>query len=123
MTPEQKLQAVVEKAGECWHTKFQHSDGGHKCGDCQKWLGHIEIDNDVPYAKHFNPSPTDLNELFRLAEKLKLHVEADVDTIGCSQVSIHRKRLGRSPCGQSLSGRSVAEALLNALYESIKEAS
>ena len=76
MTPQEKMQKIVEAAGECWHRATHNSLGSDcRCGNifsrCPK-----------------NPSPTDLNELFRLAEKLKLY---------------------------------SAEALLDALYQSVKE--
>jgi len=54
MTPEQKMQKVAEAAGECWHIK------GNVCLICGLY--------GVAPAIHINPSPTDLNELFRLAE-------------------------------------------------------
>lgn len=73
MTPEQKTKAIVEEAGECWHEwerKYLLQDyvtWMFKCSKC-------DCSSEWVKGSPPNPSPTDLNELFRLAEKLGLRV-------------------------------------------------
>jgi hypothetical protein len=111
-----KLKAVVEAVGECWH-EFNNAYNVNKdehfiCPECEAIL---ELSGN-------NPSPTDLNELFRLAEKLgyknvdfffhqnyRCCIYPQGTAAGYSLISTH-----------SAYGDTSAEALLNALYESIK---
>ena len=97
MTPQEKMQKVVEAAGECWQE-----------GNPTRFIS-------------TNPSPTDLNELFRLAKKLNLSVELDVTDRGYTQVSLHKGPLSPKPVAQSIEGLPLEEALLNALNEATKD--
>jgi len=114
MTPEQKMRKVVEAAGECWHDTggyINPEKGNWACCKCE-----------VTGFLSDNSSPTDLNELFRLARKavdlgcITFTFEGDIsDTavicwLGCNGKDY--ENLANTP----------AEALLNALYESVKEA-
>lgn len=68
MTPQEEMQKIVEAAGECWHV-VEESVGetmGHYYHQCIKCGIHDRRGNIYPN----NPSPTDLNELFRLAEEI-----------------------------------------------------
>ena len=65
MNAQEEMQAIVEATGECWHEALHRKC---ICGNSNFLL--------CP----FNPSPTDLNELFRLAEKLG--VDYAVNTLG-----------------------------------------
>ena len=73
MTPELEMKAIVEAAGECWHELkdhlFQYTAFCHKCGLI------------MSYKPGRNPSPTDLNELFRLAEKLHIGATLHFDKV------------------------------------------
>ena len=97
MTPEQKMQKVIEAAGECWHELV--GNGLCKCG--------------APCNIGWNPSPTDLNAMFRLAENIN-HIKFSV--------------IGGDPDCQLWSpkfgyvngyGKTKKEALLDALYKAI----
>jgi hypothetical protein len=74
MNAQEEMQKIVEAADECWHNHDVPS--GNKRFNCEK-CGLGEYD---PKYKN-NPSPTDLNELFRLAEKLQLVAVAVTDPI------------------------------------------
>ena len=117
MTPDHKMRLVVEAAGERWHEVLNGVGRGLcACGetayDCLK-AGRVYENN---------PSPTDLNELDRLRKKLNLYLEIDSDPNGLTQVSAHAGGVvSKKPSGQGIGG-SLKVALLNALYESIKEA-
>ena len=97
MTPEQKMQKVVEAADECWQE-----------GNPTRFIS-------------TNPSPTDLNELFRLAEKLYFNSILLDSGIIAGKILCQLIRFGE--CGINLQieiyADSQSEALLNALYESI----
>lgn len=108
MDQERKMQKLVTAAGECWHeTKAK---GFCKCG--------------APCNIGLNPSPTDLNELFRLAEKL------NIDTRVAACKAFHEdKRFGGRYSAQAYASVSLqrydacsedpAEALLNALFKAV----
>jgi hypothetical protein len=111
MTPEQKMKAVVEAAGE--KTADWFADNG-------EW-SHFTIvgDNGVIIQS----SPTDLNELFRLAEKLQFpSVLLDSGMIG-GKTLCQLVRFGDCTVKQQIElyADTSAEALLNALYEATKE--
>jgi hypothetical protein len=114
MTPEQKMQKVVETAGGCWHDVTE-KDGvvivlnqpGSALSICHKCKDKVNVDR-KPYG---NPSPTDLNELFRLADKLGAGDIISSSEGGCTIVGINGIISG--------TGDNRAEALLNALYEAI----
>ena len=110
MTPEQKMKAIIEAAGECVfdHVKNVKYQPCYKCGK--------------GFVEHTDTEPFDLTELFRLADKAG---------IGCG---VRRKRDypdGYMAFYWPLSDGIIhptnqfadtpAEALLNALYDSIKE--
>jgi len=127
MTSEQKIKVIVEAAGECWHEWEQRAYAVNrfmcnKCGkhsmNTERTLGH----GGGAFVAPKNPSPTDLNGLFRLAEKAG---------IGCG---VRRKRdypdgyiayhwpITDTMCNTIIVvGDTPAEALLNALYEAVKE--
>lgn len=97
MTPQEEMQKIVAAAGECWHEWIIESStldskdilGGHCYGghgyECACGFRRV---NRVNWAigdeanlggMCRNPSPTDLNELFRLAEKLEFdEVRSDI---------------------------------------------
>ena len=109
MSEELKMQKIVEAAGECWHERFFKHAHFAACRHC----GVETMD------KTNNPSPTDLNELFRLAEKLEVSVRV-TQRMGFEQS--WAKRLDHD--GTAIDGSyadTPAEALLNALYSSVKE--
>ena len=112
MTPEQKMQAIVEAAGEHWHSRtYVEWTEGKKLCNCGA----------PKYKLCSNPLPTALNVLFRLAEKL--HILKDIQINydhGSSNggVICYVKYPARRLIG---GGATPAEALLNALYESVKE--
>ena len=127
-TQEQKMQFIVEKAGECWHELLElpHTRRWNEfvCDDVAEFFcKHCSAEWEETPLSHINnnysnPSPTDLNELMRLAGKLNFHCEIDVDGNGQSQVSLHGDNLlSIRPSGQSIEGLPFAEALLNALYK------
>ena len=67
MEEQEEMQKIVEAAGECWHNAditFDPNNVGFathwQCSTCK-----VYVDRSCDH-----PSPTDLNELFRLAEKL-----------------------------------------------------
>jgi hypothetical protein len=100
-----KLKAVVEAAGECWHTYQMNRDNSIAtwCEECLK---------DAP-----NPSPTDLNELFRLASLLVDGLVIDVGIKSQGWMSVMVKKDGVEY--RSKQHTTPAEALLNALTEAI----
>jgi hypothetical protein len=103
MTPQQKMQEVVEAAGECWHEP-KGSAPMNKCQKCKEPMGYHNC----------LPSPTDLNELFRLAEKLGIYSGAwQVDQGGHYAITINLHKFYFP---------TLAEALLNALYNALYEA-
>ena len=105
ITNEQKLKFVKEKAGECWH---EHGNvmltcmpPKYKCLKCGAIYLH-------------NPSPTDLNELFRLAEKLEIRfIKFVTGLAGQQNVEVPHLEIGVI----QYCGTTKAEALLNALYK------
>jgi hypothetical protein len=106
MTPEQKMQAVVEAAGECWHHLLPVTVVA-QCAKCNNYKP--------------NPSPTDLNELFRLAEKLGfMSVLLDSGMFDASTLcQIVRYRDLNIDLQVEVPGDTPSEALLNALYEAV----
>ena len=114
MTPEQKMQVVVEATGKCWH----ESDFGMSiCKHCRRTNDPRYFDFDK-----VNPSPIDLNELFRLAEKLEIHVHLKY------RIKDYHIKVWFLP-GDDEEDRvffwahsdNAAEVLLNALYEAVRE--
>lgn len=142
MTDNEMLQKVVEAAGECWHSHHFAVDvhivddyvlgnyiAGHVACVCGKMLpDHIYMNLEGEEILHHqrdrylrNPSPSDLNELFRLAEKLEhYHIKFDRDE---ETTPAGRECIINSPYLVPWSGYGddYAETLLHALYEAIKE--
>ena len=107
MTNEEKMQKVVEAAGERWHEKLGER---YHCFSCKvKCHTYHPSELSAFDRDHTNPSPTDLNELFRLAEKLGAGVV--VSTIG------KPRAMALNP--DWIEDDTPAEALLNALFSSI----
>lgn len=111
MTPQEKMQKIIEAAGECWHEveRLDFSTGKTvlRCRHCK--------------TQDNNPSPTDLNELFQLAEKKYSMVTVRFEYHrGCS-VECFLTVNSRPHYGHNGQGKSVSESLLDALYQSIKE--
>ena len=134
MTSEQKMQAIVEAAGECWHKydTIAYFDMfncigetlmtiHHKCNCGEVTSDHeylnLEGENRTGVIPQFtHPSPTDLNELFRLADKLGFtHIYHYIKSNACM--------INKGDVLGTFTGYSniPAEALLNALYGAIKE--
>jgi len=133
-TPELEMQAIVEAAGECWH-KYVTVDYfnmfdclgetimtvHHKCScgeitsDCE-YLN-LEGENRTGCVPEFRQSDhKDLNELFRLADKLGF---ANIDYYGRSKsIMINKGEIMESFTGV---GDTPADALRKALYEYLKE--
>lgn len=111
MKSEQKMQVIVEAAGECWH-EWHRAIGGHLCYKCREIVKQIYSCLPAPV----NPQPTDLNELFRLAEKLfDVHDLAFGYGLAVS-CSIEGHKGLRIIGPKYEEGSTPAEALLNALY-------
>lgn len=116
MTPEQMMQAVVETAGECWHEATETSAAcfnSYKCAHCGVMLGNYY--NPAQWT-HTNPSPDDLNALFRLAEKLEVSCTLRLKVKG---YFADAKMFGRLS-GAEEEADTSAEALLTALHQAIK---
>jgi hypothetical protein len=62
MTPDKQMEVIQEAAGECWHKK---SVSGAK----QQYRFHCAYCG-LDWEDCFFPSPDDLNEVLRLAEKI-----------------------------------------------------
>lgn len=115
MTAERKMRAIVEAAGECWHVakKRPYAKRRYMCSKCGEH---------GPVLVPSNPSPTDLNELFRLAAKtygtainaITFHPAGHVCwfTVDHPNHSVDLTRF----TGE---GFTPAEALLNALYKAV----
>lgn len=108
-TQEEKMQHIVEAAGEC-----HHYTGGYVNPEIGEWTCIKCRAKGVGFNE--NPSPSDLNELFRLAEKLFRMVTIRFeyhrgDNIQCYLTVNNSPHYGH--CGH---GTDVKEALLNALY-------
>lgn len=117
MTPEKEMKATVEAAGGCWHEWHNgvigYNTANHKrvyeCKKCGKG------GTDHVHLSYLNPSPTDLNELFRLAEKL-----------GCTDIDFEWV-LGKWICEYTTSefiyfkdsAFTPADALRKALYQAV----
>lgn len=114
MTPEQKMQAVVEAAGECYHLPV--TPDSEICRECRK--------------RGTTPNPEDLNELFRLADI----VISKLDPLEYDQsYFIERQRPEDKEIyphdyiawvGTRIEVRGAdtpAAALLSALYDAVKE--
>ena len=111
MTPEQKMQVIIEAAGECWH-EWYRVIGGYCCNKCREHIGQIHSYLPAPT----NPASTDLNELFRLAENMGcgyIEFEWELEEWYCSYTNEKSQ--------YNCFGFAPAEALLNALYVAIKE--
>lgn len=106
MTPEQEMQAIVESAGECWHESAGCAPL-YKCKKCGRQMGYHTC----------NPSPTDLNELFRLAEKLGVYAgNWKIDDYGCCHILVETNDLKRK---EIVTNDTPADALRNALYQAV----
>lgn len=124
VTPEQKMQKIVEAAGECWHEwiELPHTRSwdefvaGEKaqffCRHCSDELEETPISYDL--TRYCQSSPTDLNELFRLAEKRGPNVTVSLKK-GCMFL-VRIQGLKQPIKAEEV---TLAEALLNALYESL----
>jgi hypothetical protein len=118
MTPEEKMQKIVEAAGECWHDveEFAGETMGHYYLKCTKCGVHDKVDDDFPC----NHSPTDLNELFRLAEKIGYKdMDFYKDSSSCTIYPSKDGKPYRLIGSIRATGSTPAEALLNALYEAV----
>jgi len=110
MTHTQKMKAVVEAAGECWH-KGLHPIYKSICEKCGEAFTSI--------SQKTNPSPNDLNELFRLSEEaISIHAItfSYEERICCTlygNIDIRTVEISQS-------GDTLGEALLNALYASLE---
>jgi hypothetical protein len=136
MTPEQKMQKVVEAAGECWHEwvkrettletrsvigAIEYGGFGWECvcgfRRVNRVNWHIGDEAILPCK---NPSPTDLNELFRLAEKLGY---VDIDFYGYSMTcTLYPSGTGKPYLligSIRAIGSTPAEALLNAIFQAV----
>lgn len=121
MTPEKKLQAIVEAAGECWHEweKYEsHSGFGTylhtRCAHCLK-------DKRDILSSNMNPKPTDLNELFRLSKLCGLRIKLFEYTDGWYAVAVDiKERINGTPF-TATQKTTPAEALLDAIYEGISK--
>lgn len=119
MTPEQKMQAIVEAAEECWHEydsfrEKEESISIHcpKCPKCKK---------NAPYT---NPSPTDLNELCRLADKLVWEYKTSYMRSAIThkfRVIVVKDAYTMRAAANRCSAVTQSEAMLNALYDAIKD--
>ncbi len=113
-TPARKMKAIVEAAGGRWHiNSFQTSN------NCVLGCGDVYETG----CKSNNPSPANLNELFRLARKLG-HDEIFFASGRGKEFPERCLLESFAPQRKQWEGRSAvspAGALLNALYESIKE--
>lgn len=120
MNKEQKIQVVVEAAGECWH-EWNNMIKGHNTAAHQRIYKCVKCGKggtDHVHLSWCHPKPTDLNELFRLAEKLGVEFTLclSIYTQGDNMWSVE-------PLCADVTFNEItpAEALLNALYETVKE--
>jgi hypothetical protein len=118
MTNEEKMKAIVTAAGECWHEYVEEIGQamGHYYSVCTSCGLDDRVDDNLP----INPSPTDLNELFRLASRLGIQVSITTNYHGCGMISCwcypRETNYGNSRAVLD----TTHEALLDALYNSIK---
>jgi hypothetical protein len=86
VTPEQEMKTIVEAVGECWHEwKLWNKDyNGYKCKHCSIEVHQVHSYNAAPS----NPSPTDMNELFRLVKKLGYVVALYTNDKGTCSVNL-----------------------------------
>lgn len=117
MTPEQKMQKVIEASGECWH-ESQSGINWDKCRLCGFWDSSLGSSDEIGIH---NPSPTDLNELFQVAKKLELRCKLIEYTDGFYATVVNKEVKIDGAIWTATQQLTPAEALLNALYESIKE--
>ena len=124
MTPNEEMQAIVEKAGSCWHNSNKtEGDSIHlpiriSCSKC----GAIVACEGGLFSCETNPSPTDLNELFRLAEKLGFDCRL---TVRSRNVCGHRSEIISMEGGRLVDvfADTPADSLREALYRAVKEQS
>lgn len=109
--PTEKMQAIVKAAGGCWHNwqPPKMYSWQVECSVCGKTQAAT-----VPTD---NPSPTDLNTLFELAEKLDERVGIQNDGRTSYICSVWRESGWTFTCGAD----NPAETLLNALYEAVRD--
>ena len=115
MDAEEQMQAIVEAAGECWHKRVVDKvpspvegcfDYFPRCDKCEIGLPH--------HSKH--PSPHDLNELVRLADKLGFD-EVRIDLHGMADII--QWNLDFPDLRYEGRGETPVDALRNALYQSV----
>ena len=119
MTLKEKMQKIVEAAGECWHTWRQcgylpqAATTGYQCIKCKEEVVVIHSWESAPEYV----SPTDLNELFRLAEKLDARFVVRRLSNG---VYVAILRYHNQDGFGTWAADTPAEALLDALYQSVE---
>lgn len=110
------MRALVEASGGCWHDPAQSDNWAEtiSCKKCHVAMGnkHCGIG-----AKYSEPSPTDLNALFKIAEKLECH-ELEFwffsDSVSCKFKPLNAADIYGN-------GKTPADALRKALYKTIEQ--
>lgn len=103
------MQKIVEAAGECWH-----KNDGNNTDECVNCHRAFQAEDYEPYDCTLdNHSPTNLNELFRLADKLGAENDLVVDRLNGKWSAMYCDNIWQH-------GDTAAEALLKALYEVVK---
>ena len=102
---QQKIKEIVEAAGMCWHdNRGLRVFGVQTCSKCTE-----------DYKP--NPSPTDLNALMAIAEKLGYGVQLNKGIVAVCSAKIWTDRDGVI---SNEVADTPAEALLNALHQAVK---
>ena len=109
MNAQEEMQKIVEAAGECWHKWTKPPS--MQCTTCSLLA--------TPTSFKANPSPTDLNELFRLADKLGYDYHVGRNS-GCIDVMIFDKQDEVIADGNS---DNLADALRKSLVNAIEGSS
>lgn len=119
MTNPEKMQIVVEAAGGCWHKRIVDKQPSPEEGQFDYFPKCDKCEIDLPHGFN-NPSPTDLNELFRLAEKIiNVHTLVfDNHSMKCRSIQLVGN-IHITSIDLFAEGCTPAEALLNALYEAV----
>ena len=104
---QQKIKEIVEAAGMCWHyvmlDKLRDVQYCHKCN--------IESHTGIS-----NPSPTDLNALMEIAEKLGYGVQLNKGIVAVCSAKIWTDRDGVI---SNEVADTLAEALLLAIHQAV----
>lgn len=108
MTDQDEMQTIVEAADECWHTlEFQPIH----CSDSKYPEMMLVCQNCHTVTGKENPPPTDLNELFRLAEKIGYNFGVSYSVNGRRFAASYKGKLGESEL--------PADALRKAMYSAL----